>query len=771
MDPVSIIGITAAAVQFADVGKRLLSRFHEIDGRTDQEREALTLLGDLRQMAAQTLDHPICAKHCRMMHDQTRVFNSDENPTAVLQEVESIPTEFEGILTRLAARSDVSGEGGSKRVSKSLGAAAGSMYDEGMVKKLRARLDETEKRAIRFTILSLWIQTKESAIRVEQFGSRINDVLDTNELLNDDDVNVGARVYRELVQELWMSARSPKLEPAKVADDFALNIQCAISRGLVSGVFDEISNREKLIADAYENTFSWVFQKTPVIEAGKHLWSSFPKWLEGNDKSVFWITGKPGSGKSTLMKFILSSDELRKFLEKWAAGLPLQVTNFYAWVAGSDLQKSHLGLMRTVLHQCLQSNPGLASAVAPRRWALFSTLRSCEKQPTWEEWELKESFEYLLSGMVKTHRLAFFIDGLDEFEVSPAHTLALVKDIGARDGIKVCVASRQWREFNDELGKYPVLRMQDLTEEDMTHFVRGTFSSNRGFQEQIHIFPDEVESIILEIVNKSSGVFLWSYLVVKNLSEAFTDGEGLLRLKEILHSLPEDLKDLYTSIWGRMGHRSRDFAKLMALFRASEGPLHLLNLWVADGGPQGLTGFDLLNLSVVRLSGIRSQVIRRLDSHTRGILELSKDDNVELLHRTTLDWAKREEIWSDISSHLDADFDPFIELIEAEGIMTRRRLRHIDMPWRQSEPDPTLTQRIYEVLRYANKVRPSVPNTQRLVQILDDFDKDMTDTWSPMGGNRDAMGNKIRNSDWPYYQGPECDFLGLTARYCADTRY
>lgn len=640
------------------------------------------------------------------------------------------------------------------------------------------------------------IQTKESTARVEQFGSMITDVLDVVErierqnnkdraaeglssnpaatealpkkvveVLNDNDIDVGVRVYRELVQELWTSAHSPKAEATKFAGDNAPSIQDAITRGLVSGVFDEIGKREKLITDAYESTFSWVFRRTPVIEAGEYLWSSFPKWLEGDDKSVFWITGKPGSGKSTLMKFILSSNELRRFLEKWAGGFPLHVTSFYAWIAGSDLQKSHLGLMRTVLHQCLQSHPGLASAVAPRRWALFSTLRSYEKQPPWEEWELKESFEYLLSEIVKTHRLAFFIDGLDEFEVSPTQTLALVKEIGARDGIKVCVASRQWREFNDELGTYPVLRMQDLTEGDMMRFVRGTFSLNIGFQEQMQIFADEVESIVLEIVNKSSGVFLWSHLVVKDLSEAFTDGEGLFRLKEILRSLPEDLKDLYTNIWRRMGHRRSSFARLMALFRASEGPLHLLNLWLADGGPQGLTGLDLSVLSVLHLSAIRSQVIRRLDSHTRGILELSKDDIVELLHRTTLDWVKGEEIWSDISSHLDPQFDPLIELIEAEGLLTRWRLAHPDVPGLQHDPERPSKQRIYEVLRYANKVKSSLPNTQRLVQILDEFDKDMADLLScPRGG---VMDKKPHNTDWAYYQGSGCNFLGLAVRYCA----
>lgn len=156
-------------------------------------------------------------------------------------------------------------------------------------------------------------------------------------LLNDDD-ELGARIYRELVEELWTPAYSPKPEATKVVSDDAPNFQAAITRSLVFGVFDDIDNRKRDIVKAYESTFSWIFDETPLIEAGKCLRSSFPKWLEGDDKSVFLITGKPGSGKSTLMKFILSSDEPRKCLEKWAAGFPLQMTSFYAWTAGSNLQ-------------------------------------------------------------------------------------------------------------------------------------------------------------------------------------------------------------------------------------------------------------------------------------------------------------------------------------------------------------------------------------------------------------------------------------------------
>jgi hypothetical protein len=62
--------------------------------------------------------------------------------------------------------------------------------------------------------------------------------------------------------------------------------------------FPEISDRENRIVAAHENTFQWIF-KDPGL--GGTPWPSFVDWLE-NGSGFYWITGKAGSGKSTLMK-------------------------------------------------------------------------------------------------------------------------------------------------------------------------------------------------------------------------------------------------------------------------------------------------------------------------------------------------------------------------------------------------------------------------------------------------------------------------------------
>ena len=83
-------------------------------------------------------------------------------------------------------------------------------------------------------------------------------------------------------------------------------------------------------------------------------------WLRSGD-GVFWISGKAASGKSTLMKFIRNSTRANRLLEEWAGGNPssLIVADYYFWHPGSDLQKSHEGLYRTLLWQMFHRDPQL----------------------------------------------------------------------------------------------------------------------------------------------------------------------------------------------------------------------------------------------------------------------------------------------------------------------------------------------------------------------------------------------------------------------------
>jgi ABC-type thiamine transport system ATPase subunit len=60
-----------------------------------------------------------------------------------------------------------------------------------------------------------------------------------------------------------------------------------------------MDNREERILEAHEKTFRWIFKDSP-----------FKHWLESKTGSnLFWISGKAGSGKSTLMKLQAGSGQ------------------------------------------------------------------------------------------------------------------------------------------------------------------------------------------------------------------------------------------------------------------------------------------------------------------------------------------------------------------------------------------------------------------------------------------------------------------------------
>jgi len=73
--------------------------------------------------------------------------------------------------------------------------------------------------------------------------------------------------------------------------------------------FPEMHERENHITARYSETFEWIFDAK-----SDKPWDSFPEWLRSGN-GVFWISGKAGAGKSTLMKF-LCNDVLESSVER-----------------------------------------------------------------------------------------------------------------------------------------------------------------------------------------------------------------------------------------------------------------------------------------------------------------------------------------------------------------------------------------------------------------------------------------------------------------------
>ena len=120
--------------------------------------------------------------------------------------------------------------------------------------------------------------------------------------------------------------------------------QC--ERLLSSLTYDDMNARKSRVTESHEKTFHWIFDDTTV-----RAWGSFPEWLKSGER-IYWISGKAGSGKSTLMKFLIHDVRTKDTLSEWAPDAT--IISFFIWAAGNPMQRSIQGLSVLFSNRFLQ---------------------------------------------------------------------------------------------------------------------------------------------------------------------------------------------------------------------------------------------------------------------------------------------------------------------------------------------------------------------------------------------------------------------------------
>jgi ABC-type glutathione transport system ATPase component len=78
---------------------------------------------------------------------------------------------------------------------------------------------------------------------------------------------------------------------------------------------------------------------SPELDMRESVANSFLSFIE-HDNGILFISGKAGSGKSTLMKFLGDHDRVKALAESWAGEKTLVFAPFYFWNSGDRLQMS-----------------------------------------------------------------------------------------------------------------------------------------------------------------------------------------------------------------------------------------------------------------------------------------------------------------------------------------------------------------------------------------------------------------------------------------------
>ena len=352
---------------------------------------------------------------------------------------------------------------------------------------------------------------------------------------------------------------------------------------LQSLYFPEIDARHERIAEAHQRTYEWIYSSCDV---------GFADWLE-NGNGVFWVSGKAGSGKSTLMKLLYDDPRTREHLKSNASQQHWTIAAYFFYSSGTSLQKSQNGMLRSILHQVLRENPTAIRKVCSHKFPQLANHQayagSYMSDPKWSSTDLERAFCVLLSEMPLDKGLLLLIDGLDEYEGNDHDLVRVVQSIIADNqvsNLKVCVSSRPETVFEDGFAAYPKLRLQDLTKKDIEIYVRDRLNEKTKMQSLLKSDPAGTWTLIYQVTYKSSGVFLWVYLVVKSLMDGICNYDTIRQLQERVDECPPELEDLFGSMLSNVesmyhSQTSRVF-RVISAQQEMHWEVQALQLWHID---------------------------------------------------------------------------------------------------------------------------------------------------------------------------------------------
>jgi hypothetical protein len=267
------------------------------------------------------------------------------------------------------------------------------------------------------------------------------------------------------------------------------------------------------------------------------------------------------------MKHLYDDERTHRYLHQWARtkgtkNTPLRLATFFFWNSGSLEQRSQSGMLRSLLFQILSQQPDLIPITFPEVWAIQYTKALYDQQNLlkWHEpWSLRRlltAFKDALAQSIVAIKLCFLIDGLDEFDGDHENLADLFNEVAGpskiNSSIKICLSSRPWNVYRENFGHGPSLQLQSLTYRDIEKYVIDKFNANEPFRRLAKGDFQTAIKLQREIIAKAEGVFIWVYIVVRDILKSVRNRDSIPELWKRVQALPRDIEPLYDHIMSQI---------------------------------------------------------------------------------------------------------------------------------------------------------------------------------------------------------------------------
>jgi hypothetical protein len=549
MDPATALGVAAAAVQFIEVGLKTLALCRQI---RDSDTDTTVLHAELQQSTKQLESLQKAVTLNIFPRDTSRAIKQcSQDCSSAVKELQALLSEI-----RIIAQ---------KKRFGAARAAFRAMKDQKKVEKLQNRLEKCQSRFQ--TAVS--VDTREQVLALLQGQGKISQTLEN--VVFPELKRMHEATHGQIASAQKTSAAAHETTHKALAN---LNMTSKASRKAIEGVdakvktgfdhaqassdhqaflrsleFPDMFSRHRHIDQPAPGTFEWIFMRSSGQVAPEpktlELQGRLDKWLR-SPEPVFWVNGKAGSGKSSLMSFIESHENTNDLLKIWAGRRELHVFSFFFWRAGSEMQKSIVGLLQSLLYQLARAKPTIIRN-------LILSDQSIQTS-TWTEKRLQRAVEQAVS-LFGDDRIFLLIDGLDEFEGKYTALVTLLLGLQDKSSAKLCLSSRPEMALMRQLGSYPSLRLQDLNYRDIEHFVREELTACA------HVFKDRTDFRLLidDVAERAEGVFLWAVLVCKSLVSGHEARDDEKMIKTRLAAVPAGLEELFAHMFSNIEREHRQY--------------------------------------------------------------------------------------------------------------------------------------------------------------------------------------------------------------------
>lgn len=592
MEAVAAVGVAAAAVQFLDYSVKTLTLCKEIrdspSGSTKANGELTTSINKLTAMQ----------KDLRKNSNATS--STYRQLIRTVQECAAVSTELLQLLEHIRDQS--------RKSAGVVRAAWQAMKKRKTIERLQERLGDCQTKYH----LALTTDMRDEVLRLlEDQGKSTKSIHDlitkrfdfTRDQIQalDENVTQLSDAAQKQLSALGNRQQQASAGLRRGQHDLNRNIDSQFSKLSTSSTqqdlldslyFPEMFARQESMKRNSPGTYEWVFGTEDREELGGRI----KRWLrETHGPPVFWISGKPGSGKSSLMAFIMSDERTFECLETWAGNRVPYIFSFFFWKPGVKLQKTLIGFMRSLVWQICKAKSSIIDHLVSQDTTLLYS--------PWSEAKLAKILRLALLAC-RNDPLMFVIDGLDECEDNHNDLLGELQVLNINPHTKVCVSSRPDQSFCQRLEALPSVRLQDLNYGDVLEYAYSKLGKG----------DTRTKRLAERVALKAEGVFLWAVLVCDSLCSGLMAQDDDETLLQRLYAYPQGLDDLFDSMFANL--EEVHYNSLAFYFYAAQQSDFSVALAVASQPTQPIESLE-------QFGAMCEREATRITQQSKGLLHIS----------------------------------------------------------------------------------------------------------------------------------------------------